>query len=107
LATEQDKVNGKEFVAMVQENDLVLRDIGYFSLYEFIEIERRRACWLTRLPLTLDTRFDSGETLEKLFQNHCGNIIDLSGKAGELEKGCGVVAIRASGAVAARRRKQR
>jgi len=50
-ATEQDKTIGKEFVAMVKENDLVLRDMGYFSLAEFVEIERRRAYWLTRLPL--------------------------------------------------------
>jgi hypothetical protein len=42
-ATEQDKTIGKEFVALVRENDLVLRDMGYFSIGEFIEIELRGA----------------------------------------------------------------
>jgi hypothetical protein len=50
-ATEQDKTIGKVLVAMVRENDLVLRDMGYFSLAEFVEIERRGAWWLTRVPL--------------------------------------------------------
>jgi hypothetical protein len=106
-ATEQDKTIGKEFVAIVQENDLVLRDMGYFSLAEFVEIERRGAYWLTRLPLTLGIRCESGQTLERLLQSHCGNIIDLPVKAGEAEKSCRLVAIRASGAVAKKRRKQR
>lgn len=106
-ATEQDKTIGKEFVAMVRENDLVLRDMGYFSLAEFVEIERRGAYWLTRLPLTLGLRCDSGQTLERLLQSHCGNVIDLPVKAGEVEKGCRLVAIRASGVVSRKRRKQR
>lgn len=106
-ATEQDKTIGKEFVAMVRENDLMLRDMGYFSLAEFVEIERRGAFWLTRAPLTPGLRCDSGKTLERLLQSHCGNIIDLPVKAGEAEKGCRLVAIRASGVIARKRRKQR
>lgn len=106
-ATEQDKTIGKEFVAMVRECDLVLRDMGYFSLAEFVEIERRGAYWLTRVPLTLGLRNESGEALEKLLQRHCGNIIDIQVKAGESGKSCRLVAIRAAGAVARKRRKQR
>ena len=34
-ATEQDKSIGKEFVIEVRRGDLVLRDMGYFSLTEF------------------------------------------------------------------------
>lgn len=106
-ATEQDKTIGKDFVAMVGENDLVLRDMGYFSLAEFVEIERRGAWWLTRLPLTLGLRCESGRPLERLLQNHRGNLIDLPVRAGEAEKGCRLVAIRASGGVARKRREQR
>lgn len=106
-ATEQDKTIGKEFVANVRENDLVLRDMGYFSLAEFVEIQRRGAWWLTRVPLTLGLRCDSGKTLERLLRSHCGNIVDLPVKAGEAERGCRLVAIRASGVVARKRRKQR
>jgi hypothetical protein len=106
-ATEQDKTIGKELVAMVREKDLVLRDMGYFSLAEFVEIERRRAFWLTRVPLTLGIRSESEVPLEKLLQSHRGSIIDLPVIAGEAEKGCRLVAIRASGVVARKRRKQR
>lgn len=106
-ATEQDKTIGKEFVAMVRENDLVLRDMGYFSLAEFVEIERRRAWWLTRVPLTLGLRCDCGKTLERLLQGRCGNIIDVTAEAGEAGHECRLVAIRASGVVARKRRKQR
>lgn len=106
-ATEQDKTIGKELVAMVRENDLVLRDMGYFSLSEFIDIERRGAYWLTRVPLTLGLRGDTGMSLERLLQIHRGNIIDIPVRAGEAGKGCRLVAIRAAGAVARKRRKQR
>jgi hypothetical protein len=106
-ATEQDKTIGKEFVAMVRDNDLVLRDMGYFSLAEFVEIERRGAWWLTRVPLTLGLRDHSGKSLERMLQSHCGNIIDLPVRAGGAGHECRLVAIRASGIVARKRRKQR
>ncbi len=51
-ASEQDKSIGKEFVSEVRRGDLVLRDMGYFSLGEFTAIEQLEAWWLTRLPLT-------------------------------------------------------
>ena len=47
-ATEQDKSIDKEFVIEVRCGDLVLRDMGYFCLTEFTEIEQRQAWWLTR-----------------------------------------------------------
>lgn len=106
-ATEQDKTIGKEVVAIVRENDLVLRDMGYFSLSEFVEIQRRGAWWLTRVPLTLGLRGECGKSLEKLLRGHCGNIIDLPVKAGEAGHGCRLVAIRASGTLARKRHKQR
>ena len=48
--TEQDKELGKNLVDEVVKRDLVLRDMGYFVIGEFIEIERRGAFWLSRLP---------------------------------------------------------
>ena len=59
-ATEQDKVIGKEFVIEVRLGDLVLRDMGYFSLSEFTAIELRGAWWLTRLPLTTGVMLADG-----------------------------------------------
>lgn len=90
-----------------RENDLVLRDMGHFSLAEFVEIELRGAWWLTRVPLTLGLRDDSGKSLERILQSRCGNIIDLPVQAGEAGHECRLVAIRASGIVARKRGKQR
>ncbi|MEJ6645558.1 MAG: hypothetical protein QNL33_20125, partial [Akkermansiaceae bacterium] len=47
---------GKEAIAVLKVGTLVLRDMGYFSLAEFSEIERQLAFWLTRLPLTTADR---------------------------------------------------
>ncbi len=105
-ATEQDKTIGKEFVAMVRENDLVLRDMGYFFIAEFNEIERRGAFLLTRGPLTPGLQSESGEVLEKLLKRHRGNVIDLTVEAGAAGERCRLVAARASGVVARKRRKQ-
>lgn len=44
--------------------DLVLRDMGYFSLGEFSAIEERGAWWLTRLPLTTGVMLENGGSLE-------------------------------------------
>jgi len=106
-ATEQDKTIGKEFVPTVRESDLVLRDMGYFALSDFVELERRGAYWLTRVPLTPGVQSESGEALGRLLHRHCGSIIDMSVKAGEAVKSCRLVAVRTSGMVARKRRKQR
>ena len=63
-ATTQDKVIGKEVIVEVRPGDLVLRDMGYFSLDEFGEIELRGAWWLTRLPLTTGVLLENGKALE-------------------------------------------
>lgn len=106
-ATEQDKSIGKEFVIEVRRGDLVLRDMGYFSLSEFTEIERRKAWWLTRLPLTTGAMLADGRTLEKHLQSFRGDIIDLDVIVGEQGKKCRLVAIRAAPEVAAARRAER
>jgi hypothetical protein len=60
LATTQDKSIGKEAVSEVKIGDLVLRDMGYFSLSEFTVIEDLGAWWLTRLPLTTGVILENG-----------------------------------------------
>ena len=67
-ATEQDKSIGKEFVIEVRRGDLVLRDMGYFSLGELTAIEQREAWWLTRLPLTTGVMLADGRSLEKYLE---------------------------------------
>ena len=43
LLTGSIKSISKEFVIEVRRGDLVLRDMGYFSLNKFTEIEQRQA----------------------------------------------------------------
>jgi hypothetical protein len=45
--------------------NLVLRDMGYFSLSEFTAIELLGAWWLTRPPLTTGAMLVDGRSLEK------------------------------------------
>ena len=68
-ATKQDKTIGKEFVIEVRRGDLVLRDMGDFSLSEFTAIDEVEAWWLTRLPLTTGAVLADGRTLEKLLKS--------------------------------------
>jgi len=48
-ATTQDKTIGSELVVEIRRGDVVLRDMGYFSLGEFTAINACDAWWLTRL----------------------------------------------------------
>lgn len=107
LATEQDKTIGKEFVAEVRAGDLVLRDMGYFILAEFDEIERRGAFWLSRLPLTTNVMLDDGCRLEERLKRSRGDIIDLGASVGAEGKKCRLVAVRAEPAVVAARHAER
>ena len=106
-ATEQDKTIGKDFVSEVRRGDLVLRDMGYFSLGEFAIIEAREAWWLTRLPLTTGVTLANGDVLEKRLKGSRREIIDLVVFAGEQGKKCRLVAVRAAPEVVAARHSER
>ena len=67
-ATEQDKTIGKKFVIEVRRGDLVLRDMGYFSLSEFTAIELLEAWWLTRLQLITGVMLADGRILGEIPQ---------------------------------------
>jgi hypothetical protein len=106
-ATGQDKSIGKEFVIEVRRGDLVLRDMGYFSLGEFTAIEMLDAWWLTRLPLTTGVMLENGRSLERYMKSSRGDIIDLDAIVGEQGKKCRLVAMRAAPEVSAARRAER
>lgn len=106
-ATEQEKTIGKDFVSEVRRGDLVLRDMGYFSLGEFAIIEAREAWWLTRLPLTTGVTLANGDVLEKRLKGSRREIIDLVVLAGEYGKKCRLVAVRAAPEVVAARHAER
>jgi hypothetical protein len=106
LATESDQTIGKEFVAEVKKGDLVLRDMGYFCLDEFTEIESRDAFWLSRLPHSVGVKLQNGSPLEgKLKKSR--KTIDITVNVGAQGKVCRLVAVRATPEVASARKAER
>jgi len=106
-ATTQDKVIGKEVIVEVRPGDLVLRDMGYFSLDEFGEIELHGAWWLTRLPLTTGVLLENGKALETRLNSRRQDVLDLEVSVGEVGKKCRLIAVRADQKVARKRRDER
>ena len=107
-ATEQDKTTGKDFLAQVRPGDLVLRDMGYFSLGEFRFIAGRGAFWLSRLPPGVGVVMeDSGRTLEDFLKRNKHDIIDAEVLVAADGEKCRLVAVRAARGVTAARRAQR
>jgi hypothetical protein len=97
----------KEVIIEVGPGDLVLRDMGYFSLNEFGEIEVRGAWWLTRLPLNVGVLLENGKALETRLNSRRQDILDLEVRVGEVGKKCRLVAVRADPQVARGRRAAR
>ncbi len=100
-ATEQDKTIGKDFIAQVRAGDLVLRDMGYFSLAEFLAIAERGGFWLTRLPLSVGVVMDGdGQTLENFLKRSKHQVLDAQAFVGKDGVKCRLVAVRATSDVA-------
>ena len=107
-ATEQDKLLGKEVLSFIEPGDLVLRDMGYFVIASFIEIEGMNAHWLSRLPLNCNASLEKGDSIEKLLKYATSNIIDQQILLGEKDKHpCRLVAIRADSKLVEQRRRNR
>ncbi len=99
-ATAQDRELGKDLVDLVQERDLVLRDMGYFSLAEFRLIESLGAFWLSRIPANVHIKTLEGEAIEDVLGECETNLIDMAVTLGEEAKPARLVAIRAKTEVA-------
>jgi Transposase DDE domain len=95
-AAEQDKTIGKDTLTEIRPGDLLLRDMGYFSLSEFDAVEQLNAFWITRLPLTIGVRCDASDTLEERLKRSSKDILDLEVTAGEVGKKCRLIAVRAA-----------
>ena len=106
-ATEQDKSIGKEFFIEVLLGDLVLRDMGYFILNEFTEIEQRQAWWLNLLTLKTILLSVNSCTLEKCLKSYCKDIIDRDVMVGKQDKYRRLFAMRAAPEITAARRAER
>jgi hypothetical protein len=99
-ATAQDKELGKDLVDLISENDLALRDMGYFILAEFSLIEQKGAYWLSRIPANVLIHTREGEAIENILLKSKANIIDLPVTLGHEAKSARLVAIRAKTEVA-------
>ena len=106
-ATTQDKTIGKEVIPNITAGDLVLRDMGYFSLDEFTAIEALGAKWLSRLPLTTGVQEKDRKAIEERLRKSKKAIIDLDVQVGEQGKLCRLIAIRSTPEVTERRRRER
>jgi len=106
-ATEQDRTIGKETLALARKFDLILRDMGYFDLSEFLYLEGIGAFWFTRFPLTANLVSASGIPLEMLLKNASGNKIDMKVFVGDVRHKCRLVAVRADQQTTEKRRRDR
>ena len=115
LGTEQDKVIGDDIFAYLQNGDLVLRDMGYFSVEVFRAIEDFGADWLSRLPLSVDVlvhqKTSQGEEvegeLEKVLKQTTANRLDLAVSISSKGHRARLVAVRVSKQEAQKRRRER
>jgi hypothetical protein len=76
-ATTQDRTIGYELLEQIKPNDLILRDMGYFSLEVFASIEAKKAYWLSRLPRGVQANSSEGIALETLLQQSENATIDM------------------------------
>ena len=107
LATEQDREIGKDLVDLVKPFDLILRDMGYFSLGEFSRIELSDAFWLSRLPVSVKACDGQGRKLETILRTTKVREIDCNMRIGDIHHPARLIAVRVTPEVARERRRQR
>jgi Transposase DDE domain len=67
-ATTPDRTIGWDILRHVEQNDLILRDMGYFTIETFHLIEQKKAFWLSRLPRNVQANTTAGVSLETILQ---------------------------------------
>ncbi len=107
LATEQDRELGKDLVDLVEQDDLVLRDMGYFSVKEFDRIARRDAYWLSRLPVSVKVCDTEGRKLETILRASKAKQVEFEARVTEGGHRARLLAVRAAPEVARERRRKR
>ena len=115
LGTEQDKSIGDDLFGSLKKEDLVLRDMGYFSVEAFRAIEAFGAYWLSRLPLNVEVQASanhgggkkSERSLEQILQHTKTDQLDLSVSLSGQEHQSRLVAVRVSPQEAQKRRRKR
>ena len=106
-ARTQDRVLGPKLIPEVRADDLVIRDMGYFSLSDFQHIESGKAFWLSRLPSLVKVNLLNGKSLESHLKKTRRRIVDLQVLVGAANHRARLVAVRVDDKVCAKRRRQR
>jgi hypothetical protein len=107
LATEQDRELGKDLVDLVEADDLVLRDMGYFSVKEFARIAQRSAYWLSRVPASVTICDSEGRKLETILRHSKAREIAFEARVTQAGHRARLLAVRAAPEVARQRRRMR
>lgn len=106
---DNDQKESNSITKQLKENDLVIRDLGYFVLKSFSNIKKKKAFFLSRYKYGINIY--NKETLERLDLNKLlkskKGIIDIEVKLGKQEKlDCRLVAIPVPSPVANKRRRK-
>lgn len=100
----QDRTLGPGLLPMVEQDDLVLRDMGYFDVAAFAVIEAKNAFWLSRLHGQASVALEDGSALEKRLASTKADTLELKVTLTQRGHPARLIAVRASPEVAARRR---
>jgi hypothetical protein len=102
-----DQQAAREILALIQPRDLVIRDLGYFTLESFRQLQQRQAFFLSRLWRGVSVRHTDGRALDLLGQLRHDGWLDEPVELG-LDRALPVrlVAVAVPAAVANQRRRQ-
>lgn len=93
-AREADQALAFEAVDLCRKGDLLLRDMGFFSLAALAEIARRKAFWISRLPASVSAVDIIGKPIAKILAGAAGDLIDIPAVIGRGTLPCRLIAIR-------------
>lgn len=93
-ARQADQALAFETAGLCRKDDLVLRDMGFFSLAALEEIGRRKAFWISRLPASVSAADMNGRSLAAILDGSADDIIDIPAVIGRGTLPCRLIAIR-------------
>ena len=107
LSTTPDQEIGKDVVDLLNENDLLIRDRGYFCKNEFSRIESKNAFWITRVPSGLVIKSLDQKPIETILSKTKKNKIEMDVILGVDGIQTRMIAIRADEDLIRKRKKER
>lgn len=93
-AREADQSLAFVCVDQCRENDLLIRDMGFFNISALREIGSRKAFWISRLPASVSLRDSAERPLSKLLEKADADLIDIAASLGREGLPCRLIAIR-------------